>query len=404
MSRSRRILFVSHDASRSGATLFLLNMLRWMRQHTRLDFDVAVRWDGDLLREFEQVCRCFLLHPMVDSRSGRCAQIQDWWDRRVRHRNRYHSLQDLIRDPAYDLLYLNTITLGDHLPRLPQPSLSVITHVHELPWAIRRYAHGEERRVLDSSDQVICVSDAVRSSLMSAFGDAAGKMRRIHGFVPAGAVLAGSAAERRLRLLTSLNVPADAFVVGICSHGSILKGVDLAAPLVRLLPQHVGGRSLHLVWVGALAPEYPSEVAVSDARQAGVAGRLHFVGSTSTPAEWLSIFDLHLMLSREDSFPLAVMEAAVQGVPTVAFRESGGAEEFIRGDAGACTPFLDLQALARTLVELLHDEPRRHAMGAVARGRVLAQHLPDIVMPQIVGVIEELRARSCSLPLTGDGK
>lgn len=392
MRETRRVLFVAHDAYRAGGTIFLLNMLRWMREHTDLRFDVALRCEGEMLAEFEAVCPSFVLDPIVDPHAGRCAQLQNWWNRRVRKSGLYRSLQTLVDGGAYDLLYLNTITLGDHLARLERLPLPVITHVHELPWAIRRYAHGQEQRVLQQSDGVICVSDAVRANLVDALGCPPEKARCIHGFVPVNVEPAGTAEERRGRLVEPLGIPRDALLIGMCGHGDIRKGADLAAPLARLLPTHIAGREVHMVWVGAQAPEYPREAALSDARRAGVGSRLHFAGVTRTPADWLSIFDVHLMLSREDPFPLVVMEAAVQGVPTVAFQEAGGAAEFIGTDAGVCTPLLDLPALATTLVGLLADDARRRAMGTVARNRVRQHHAPGVVLPKIVRVIQEISA------------
>ena len=392
MTASARVLFVSHDAGRSGGTIFLLNMLRWLREHTDLQFDVALRWGGEMQAQFEALGRCFVLHPLATPHSGRCAQMQAWWDRHVRHRWTYRSLQSLVDSGAYDLLYLNTITLGDHLASLERLSLPVITHVHELPWAIRRYAHGQEQRVLQRSDRILCVSDAVRDHLVDGLGAPPANTQRIHGFVQVDVVPAGSAQERRSRLLRPLGIPSDALLIGMCGHGDIRKGIDLAAPLARLLPPQLGGREVHMVWVGAEAPDYPHELALADAQRCGVEARLHFTGVTRTPADWLSIFDVHLMLSREDPFPLVVMEAAVQGVPTVAFSGAGGAVEFIGADAGACTPFLDLPVLAGTLAQLLADDARRHALGAVARARVRQLHAPDVVLPQIVAAIEEVRA------------
>jgi glycosyltransferase involved in cell wall biosynthesis len=388
------VLFVAHDAYRAGGTMFLLNMLRWMREHTNLQFDVALRWEGEMQAEFEGVCSSFVLDQVADFHHGRCAQLQNWLGRLVRRRGTHRSLQSLIDSGAYDLLYLNTITLGDHLARLKRVSLPVITHVHELPWSIRRYAHGQEQRVLQQADRVICVSDAVRDNLINALGCSAAKTQRIHGFIPVDAKPAGTAQQRRKRLLEPLGIQPDALIIGLCGHGDLRKGADLAAPLARLLPAHIAGREVHMVWVGAQPPEYPHEVALSDARLAGVGMRLHFVGVSRTPVDWLSIFDIHLMLSREDPFPLVVMEAAAQGVPTVAFKEAGGAVEFIGDDGGVCTPFLDLPVLANTLVALLADDARRRAMGAVARARVRRYHASDVVVPQIVRIIEEVRGVS----------
>lgn len=387
MNKPVRVLFVAHDAYRAGATIFLLNMLRWMREHTQLKFDVALREDGDMVGEFEKVCPAFVLTAAAPS--GLLGHLRSCWQR-WRPLRRRRTLRSLVRSGNYDLLYLNTITLGDHLARLEDLSLPVITHVHELGYVIQRYAHGQERLVLERSERVICVSDAVVRDVVGQFGCPMDRIRRVYGFTPVDVRVEGSPQERRARLLGPLGLPHDAWVIGVCGHGSMLKGVDLAVPLLRLLPAHIAEREIHLVWVGSERAEYPRDMALSDARKAGVAGRLHFPGITRAPADWISVFDLHLLLSREDPFPLVTMEAATFGVPTVAFGDAGGAAEFIGSDAGACVPFLDLPAMAKALVEVLASETKRQALGEAARVRVRQRHAPDVVLPEIVQVIEEM--------------
>src|SRR3954467_15345345 len=48
----RRVLFVSHDAMRTGAPVLLLHFLRWLRTNTRIDFEVVLRRGGELSAEF----------------------------------------------------------------------------------------------------------------------------------------------------------------------------------------------------------------------------------------------------------------------------------------------------------------------------------------------------------------
>lgn len=384
-----RVLFVAHDAYRAGGTIFLLNMLRWLREHASFDFQIAVRNDGEMLPEFDKLGQTHVLAAPPDQAAGLRGRVGRWMDRCGAPR-RQRTLQSLLDSGDFDLLYLNTITLGDHLATLRRLSVPVITHVHELNWAIQRFARGEERRVLDASMRVICVSEAVRSNLVDHLGCPADKALCIHGFVPLQGQPAEPSRERRKRLLEPFGIPENAFLVGLCGYGDIRKGADLVVPLARLLPVEVAGRELHLVWIGALAPEYPRDVALADARRAGVSYRLHFTGVTSTPGEWLSLLDVHALLSREDPFPLVVMEAAAQGVPTVVFRDSGGAVEFVGDDAGTCTPFLDLPAFAAGLVELLENEDMRRTKAATARARVHARHVPEVALPQIVRVIEQV--------------
>ena len=42
-----KILFISHDAGRTGAPLLLLNMLKWLKGNRDLSFEVLLMKDGE---------------------------------------------------------------------------------------------------------------------------------------------------------------------------------------------------------------------------------------------------------------------------------------------------------------------------------------------------------------------
>ena len=53
-SRSR-VLFLCHSASRNGATILLLDLLRWLKRETNYDIQVLVNGRGALLDELRAV-------------------------------------------------------------------------------------------------------------------------------------------------------------------------------------------------------------------------------------------------------------------------------------------------------------------------------------------------------------
>ena len=59
MTMPKRVLFISHDATRTGAPMILLHLLRWLRANTELSFDVLLRDGGELAGEFEQTAQVF---------------------------------------------------------------------------------------------------------------------------------------------------------------------------------------------------------------------------------------------------------------------------------------------------------------------------------------------------------
>ena len=80
--------------------------------------------------------------------------------------------------------------------------------------------------------------------------------------------------------------------------------------------------------------------------------------------------DLLLMTSRHEAGPLAVLEAAVAGVPTVG--TAVGHVDELAPDAAVAVPVGDAAALAREVAALLGDEPRRLALAHAAQRHATA--------------------------------
>src|SRR5262245_36483717 len=65
------ILFVSHEASPTGAPFLLLHLLRWLRANTKLDFRVALNSTGPLKADFAELAPVAIFRREALSASGR---------------------------------------------------------------------------------------------------------------------------------------------------------------------------------------------------------------------------------------------------------------------------------------------------------------------------------------------
>ncbi|MBI4503415.1 MAG: glycosyltransferase [Gemmatimonadetes bacterium] len=114
-------------------------------------------------------------------------------------------------------------------------------------------------------------------------------------------------------------------------------------------------------------------VVEQQARELGLGDRICFHGFL--PHERLHQLvrsaDLLWISSRHEAGPLAVLEAAVVGVPAVGTAVGHIAEW--APDAAVAVPVGDAEALARETVGLLRDDDRRMALASEAQRRALAQ-------------------------------
>jgi N-acetyl-alpha-D-glucosaminyl L-malate synthase BshA len=126
----------------------------------------------------------------------------------------------------------------------------------------------------------------------------------------------------------------------------------------------------HLVLVGD-GPELAG--AQRQARQLGIDSLVHVLGEQEEVLPLLSIADVFLLPSAQESFGLAALEAMACDVPVVASSVGGLPEVVADGVSGYLHEPEDLESMAASIVLLLRDDALRVAMGAAARERVCTQ-------------------------------
>lgn len=173
-------------------------------------------------------------------------------------------------------------------------------------------------------------------------------------------------------------VPVDALLMGAVGRLSDQKRpaalIDLLAGLRAEFPR------LYLL----LAGTGPLEASLRARTAAlGLAQYVIFTGFLADVEQIFPALDLHLLLSRNEGFGIATIEAMACGVPAVATDVPGSAD-VLRGSAGGVlVPLDDEAAVAATVAVLLRDPLRRDAMGRCARAEAAARYATAIVAEQV---------------------
>jgi N-acetyl-alpha-D-glucosaminyl L-malate synthase BshA len=164
-----------------------------------------------------------------------------------------------------------------------------------------------------------------------------------------------------------------------------VKRVDIVVEIFRRVRQHVRARLL-LIGDGPVRPAIEQQV-----EALGLQDHVVFVGEEHDPVRWLSIADLFLLPSAQESFGLAALEAMACEVPVIS-SNVGGLPEIVRDDVTgyACAPD-DVDQMAQRSVDLLHDKPRRESMGRTARDMVRTEYCVDRIVPLYEHAYERAR-------------
>jgi glycosyltransferase involved in cell wall biosynthesis len=181
--------------------------------------------------------------------------------------------------------------------------------------------------------------------------------------------------------------PADELIVGCCGTVEHRKGADLWVAAAREVRKAMPGRRVRFVWIGEIAQPVETD------DDAGI----EFCGPTSNPYAHMRRFDVATLPSRDDPFPLVVLEAMLLGTPVVAFDVGGVARQI--GDAGVIVPAGDVAALARQVVRLLSDQETRRHLGAAAQARANTLYSTGAFAAALSDLVSETKFSSLNPPL-----
>jgi glycosyltransferase involved in cell wall biosynthesis len=122
--------------------------------------------------------------------------------------------------------------------------------------------------------------------------------------------------------------------------------------------------------IGEFAGEEMRRRVLARVAALGLDGQVHVTGFLRNPFPVVRTLDVLAHPALRDPFPLALLEGMALARPIVASAVSGIPEMLADGESGLLVPPDDPAAMARGLVALLSDEPRRRALGEAARHRL----------------------------------
>jgi N-acetyl-alpha-D-glucosaminyl L-malate synthase BshA len=167
----------------------------------------------------------------------------------------------------------------------------------------------------------------------------------------------------------------DVRIVVHVSNFRPVKRIDSVMGVFHRIQQQVPARLL-LVGDG---PELATAYRLG--RELGISQHVHAVGAQEEVLPLLSISDLFLLPSSQESFGLAALEAMACEVPVVASRVGGIPEVIEDGVTGFLHPPEALDDMAASALKLLTDQDLREQMGRAACRRVREVFCAERVVP-----------------------
>ena len=154
-------------------------------------------------------------------------------------------------------------------------------------------------------------------------------------------------------------------ILGTAGRLIPLKGIEFLLSAAAALRGEFPDLRVEIAGSGPERPELEQRIA-----RLGLTARVEFLGWIDDLHTVLPRWDVFVMPSLEEGFPLAALEAMAAGLPVVASCVGGVPELVVDGNTGWLVPPGDAEALAARLRLLLRSPEERLTMGANARARV----------------------------------
>lgn len=388
-----RWLVISHEAGNSGAPRMLLEVLRGVQaaRGAAWSCEILLARGGVLLGEFAKVGP---VHVMADRRGkGKtlgAGLFRKFIDRPWLQPRKAGAWFRRWRGGEFDLVYNNTATNGHLVPLAKSLGAPVITHVHELGYAMRRFNTSRSlAQTVENTDHFLAVSTAVSEDLREC-GVAPDRITIAPNFLPALPPPAGT--RERTELRARLAVDDETHVIVGCGHIDWVKGPDLFVDMATSLVSKASSRKLLFVWVGGEFDVRFARRLRRLVRRRGLENVVRFVGAVESALPWFAGSDVVVVTSRVESFSLVALEAAALGIPVVGFASARGLASVLGGEPELLVPEFDATRMAGVVDELLSDRFRADQQGQRLRAKVEREFLAGPGIETILQVTDRLRA------------
>ena len=380
----KNILFVSHDANRAGAQILLLRFLRLLKENQDFKFSILLKEGGIIESEFTEIAQTYFWKRPKSF--GKKSFFEKLYKKITDKDSHKIKILETLKDQNFDLIISNTIANGDILPSLKSLNIPIKTYVHELEMGIQQYTKSEYfQNVKTLSTSFIACAESVKENLIKNHQVDTTLIKVLPSLLPESALNYQIDEFANEKLRKQYNIPSNAFLVGGMGTVDFRKGVDVFLQVAKKLKFN---SAIFFLWVGGQENEIEYKNFQVDKNRLGLENVI-FQTSVENPMDFMSIFDVFFVSSREDPYPLVVLEAAMLSKPIICFDKAGGAMDFVENDCGVVIEYLNVDGVVDKIKELKENAASIEQMGNSGRKKVLERHNQSIAFQTFVDILND---------------
>lgn len=255
-----------------------------------------------------------------------------------------------------DVWYINTVLCPEAVELAIKLQVPYVVHFHDLLFLYQHISYDNLRRAVEGARLLVGCSKVVCEKLEVMGGHTIALQ---YECIDISKINVNKANAELIK--NKLNI-SNSFVWVMSGSVEYRKGTDIIPALARGL-----GKSVTILWLGPGSSGY-SYYIDQELKYYGL-DNVHMLGPKSADYyDYLSIADGLVLTSREDPFPLVMIEAAAMGKPIVAFN-SGGVSEFVQKGMGIVIDSFVISDLVDAMRKIATNEVELSKKISIARAQ-----------------------------------
>jgi glycosyltransferase involved in cell wall biosynthesis len=371
-----KLLFITHDTSRTGAPLVLLQFLNWLKSNqANLEFDVIGLEGGVLETDFKKVCHTYYSYrELIKTKPLKLRQRLLLKLGLFKRTNPKMIFLQKLANSNYNVVYANTIItipLATDIIKI-SPKTKLIAHVHELN-VIIKHRLPNFTYYLKNIHHIIVPSHLVQQNLVFNWNVSKQGISVVYECT-------------KVKDFKATNKSKNKFIVGGSGQAHWRKGHDVFIQVARYIVTQHPECDINFVWVGSIS-KIEKDIVDEDLRKLGLVDRVIFTGEVEEVSNYYSDFDVFIMPSREDPFPLVCIEVGMLGKPIICFEGATGTQEIMGEEGGFVVPYLNIERMAEKVIDYYNHRTLIEKHGDFNK-TAFSKFTPEIVCPQLLKVVE----------------
>jgi glycosyltransferase involved in cell wall biosynthesis len=239
--------------------------------------------------------------------------------------------------------------------------VSVVQNMADPGFWVRFKSRLVNKLIMRGLDNIIVVSRARKDSLIKEYNLVPEKIKLINNSVDINRFKDFNFKDIN-RLKKEIGISEDDKVIGMVGRLVYEKAHDIFLRSVSSITKFVPNSKFLIIGDGSERPRLEKL-----ASSLGIRGQVVFLGERQDIPQLISLFDVAVLSSRIESFPVVLLEYMAASKPIVATNVGGNAEIIANGETGYIVPPEDPEALADAVIELFNNKIKAGNMANSAK-------------------------------------